>query len=155
MINKTLNTKTIQYSSGLTEALLKQKIEDIFKQSNLTFVGKFTSQNTFEAYDKWTYIKWYVPNFKRKTAYLNGEILASEKGSFIDLKSKPNPVIAIFPILTLLIGLITIVVAASNNTSLVFGGIIIAVGILFYLFGMFLRNRLQNNFKKHLDIEKV
>jgi len=155
MIDKILNTKKINYSSNLSGDNLRQKIEDIFKQSNLSFVGKFTSQNEFETYDKWTYIAWYVPNFKRKTAYLYGEIINSGKGTLIKLNIKPNPVIAIFPILTLLIGIITIIVAESNDKSLIFGLIIIAVGIFFYLLGMFLRNRLRNNFKKHLDLQKV
>ena len=155
MIDKILNTKNISYSSNLNGDNLRQKIEDIFKQSNLSFVGKFTSQNEFETYDKWTYITWYVPNFKRKTAYLYGEIIKSGKGTLLKLNIKPNPVIAIFPILTILIGIITIIIAESNNKTLIFGLIIIAVGILFYLFGMFLTSRLRNNFKKYLDLKKV
>src|SRR5690606_36956215 len=155
MIDKILNTKNINYSSNLNGDNLRQKIEEIFKQSNLSFVGKFTSQNEFETYDKWTYIKWYVPNFKRRTAYLNGKITKSGKGTLIKLNIKPNPVVAIFPILTVLIGLITIIVAESNNETLIFGLIIIAVGILFYLFGMFLTSRLRNNFKKYLDLQRV
>ena len=155
MIAKILNTKIIKYSSNLNSDNLKQKIEDTFKQSNLSFVGNFTGKNEFSAYDKWTYIKWYVPNFKRKTAYLKGEILKSGKGSLIKLNIKPNPVLSIFPILTILIGIITIIVAKLNNETLVFGFIIIAVGVLFYLFGMFLNNRLQNNFKNYLDLQKA
>lgn len=154
MIDKILNTKNINYSSNLNEDNLRQKIEDIFKQSNLSFVGKFTSQNEFETYDKWTYIKWHVPNFKRRTAYLYGKIIKSGKDTLISLKIKPNPVVAIFPILTVLIGLIFVIIAESNETS-IFGLIVIAVGILFYLFGMFLTSRLRNNFKKYLDLQKV
>jgi hypothetical protein len=155
MIEKILNTRNINYSSNLNGDTLKQKIEDVFKQSNLSFVGKFTSQNEFETYDKWTYITWYVPNFKRKTAYLYGEIIKSGKGTLLKLNIKPNPVIAIFPILTILIGIITIIIAESNNKTLIFGLIIFAVGILFYLFGMFLTSRLRHNFKKYLDLPKV
>jgi len=155
MIEKILNTKKINYSSNLNVGDLRQKIEDVFKQSNLSFVGRFTSQNEFGTYDKWTYITYFVPNFKRKTAYLNGEIIKSGKGTLIKLNIKPNPVIAIFPIFTLLIGIFTIIVAESNDESLIFGLIIIAVGIFFYLMGMFFRNRLRDNFKKHLDLQKV
>ena len=158
MIEKILNTQNINYSSNLNGDILKQKIEDIFEKSNLSFVGKFTSQNEFAAADKWTYIKWYVPNFKRKTAYLNGEIIKTGKGSLIKLNIKPNPVVSIFPVVTILIGIIFIIVAEINNKNdktLTFGLIVIAVGILFYLFGMFLRNRLRNNFKKYLDLQKV
>src|SRR5690606_39701778 len=62
-----------------------------------------------------TYIKWYVPNFKRRTAYLYGKIIKSGKDTLINLKIKPNPVVAIFPILTVLIGLIFIIIAELNN----------------------------------------
>jgi hypothetical protein len=155
MIEKALNFKEINYSSNLNGDNLRQKIEAVFKQSNLSFVGKFTSQNEFETYDKWTYIAWYVPNFKRKTAYLTGKIIQSGKGTLIKLNIKPNPVIAIFPILTILTGIVTIIVAEANNETLIFGLIVIAVGILFYLFGMFLTSRLRNNFKKYLDLQKV
>lgn len=51
MIKPILNTKTIQYSSDVKETLLKQKIEDLFTQGNLTFVGKFTGETTFETYN--------------------------------------------------------------------------------------------------------
>ena len=155
MIEKILNTKNINYASNLNGDHLKQKIEDIFKQRNLSFVGKFTSQNEFETYDKWTYIKWYVPNFKRRTAYLYGKIMKSGKGTLINLNIKPNPVVAIFPILTVLIGIITIILAKSDKETMIFGLVIIAVGILFYLFGMFLTSRLQSNFKKYLDLQKA
>ena len=155
MIEKILNIKNINYSSNLNGDNLRQKIEDVFKQSNLSFVGKFTSQYEFETYDKWTYIKWYVPHFKRKTAYLYGEIIKSGKGTLLMLNIKPNPVIAIFPIPTILIGIITLIVADSSNKTLIFGLIIIAVGILFYLFGMFITSRLRNNFKKYFDLKKV
>ncbi|SDG55710.1 hypothetical protein [Psychroflexus sediminis] len=158
MIGKILNTQNINYSSNLNGDNLKQKIQDIFEKNHLSFVGKFTSQSRFSAADKWTYIKWYVPNFKRKTAYLNGEIIKTGKGTLIKLNLKPNPVVSIFPALTILIGLILIIVAEVNKdnaTTLNFGLILIAVGISFYLFGMFLRNRLLNNFKKNLDLQKV
>ena len=155
MIDKILNTKNINYSSNLNGDNLRKKIQDIFNQNNLSFVGKFTNQNEFETYDKWTYIKWYVPNFKRRNAYLYGKIIKSGKDTLINLKIKPNPVVVIFPILTILIGLIFIIITESNNETSIFGLIVIAVGILFYLFGMFSTNRLRNNFKKYLDLQKV
>lgn len=155
MVDSILNTKNIKYFSSLNGDHLRLKIEDLFKQSNLSFVGAFTSKNEFETYDKWNYIKWYVPNFKRKTAYLKGKITKSESGTLLKLNIKPNPVVSIFPILTILIGIITLIVAGLNNETLIFGFIIIAVGVLFYLFGMFLRNRLRNNFKKYLELQEV
>jgi hypothetical protein len=154
MIDNILNTKKENYSSSLNVEHLMQKIGGIFEKNDSSFVGKFTSQNEFEIYDKWTFIKWYVPNFRRKTAYLIGEILESGKGTLIKLNIKPHPVISIFPILTILIGIITLIVAYSNNETLIFGLIIIAVGIVFYLSGMFLTSRLRNNFKKYLDLQK-
>jgi hypothetical protein len=154
MIDKILNTKNINYSSSLNGENLRQKIEGIFKQSNLNFVGKFTSQDEFETYDKWTYIKWLVPNFKRRTAYLYGKIIKSGEDTLISLKIKPNPVVAIFPILTVFIGLIFVVIRAYKGASIL-GLILIVVGIIFYLFGMFLTSRLQNNFEKYLDLQKV
>lgn len=155
MIEKILNIKNINYSSNLNGDNLRQRIEDIFKESNLSFVGKFTSQSEFATYDKWTFITWYVPNFKRKTSYLYGEIIKSGKGTLLKLKIKPNPVIGIFPILTILIGVITSIVAVSNNKTVFFGLIIIAVGVLFYLFGRFLTSRLRDNFNKYLDLKKI
>lgn len=158
MIEEILNIKNSIYSSNLNEEHLKNKIEDIFEQKTLNLTGKFTNQTQFTAFDKWTYIKWYVPNFRRNTAYLKGEILKSEKGSLIKLNMKPNPVISIFPIFSVFIGVILLIITASNkenDRSLIIGLIIIGVGILYYLFGMYLRNRLQNNFDKYLDFQKV
>ncbi|TYB76932.1 hypothetical protein [Bizionia myxarmorum] len=158
MIKRILNTKNINYTSNLSTSNLKQQIEDVFEQTNLSFLGEFTSQNKFTAYDKWTYITWYVPKFKRKTAYLEGEILESKTGALVKLTVKPNPVIAAFPVLTILIGIITIIVSQSTDQSkqtVIFGLILIAVGVFFYLLGMFLLNRLQNNFTKHLNLQKV
>ncbi|MEO8934268.1 MAG: hypothetical protein ABI295_08165 [Xanthomarina sp.] len=82
-------------------AHLKQKIEAIFEPSDISFVGKIINENAFKADDKWTYIKKYVPNFKRKTAYLKGEIRASRIDTSLKLNMMPNPIIAIFPILAL------------------------------------------------------
>ena len=161
MIEKILNNRKIIYSSNLTEDHLKAKIEDVFKRKTLDLVGKFTSQNKFAASDNWTYIKWYVPNFKRKTAYLKGEIIESENEeneTLIKLNIKPNPVISVFPIFLILIG--TIIIAAAelnneNNKALIFGILVMTAGILYYLFGMFLTNRLQSNFKKYLDLQNL
>src|SRR5690606_7641785 len=158
MINKILNTQNINYSSNLNGDDLKRKIEAIFEKSDLGFVGRFISQNEFETYDKWTYIKWYVPNFKRKTAYLHGEIIKTGKNTLLKLIIKPNPVVSIFPILTVLIGLIFVIVAEpkiENNGTSIHGLIVVVVGILSYLSGMFVRNRLRNNCKKYLDLQKI
>lgn len=57
----------------MTEDNLRRKIDVIFEQSTASLFGKFTSLNEFALYDKLTYMKCYVANFKRKTAYLQGE----------------------------------------------------------------------------------
>ena len=152
MIEKTLSIKKTNYSSNLNENNLKKKIEDIFKQKTTHLVGEFTSQNEFSAYDKWTIITWYLPNFKRKTAYLKGEIVKSEKGTLIKLNFKPNSIISIFAIISVIIGLIITITTESNNESSITGLIFIAAGIICYQIGIFLRNRLQNNFEKYLDL---
>ncbi len=155
IIEKLLNSSRIKYPSNLKGETLKQRIEDIFQKSNSGFVGKFINQDEFEAYDNWTYITWYVPNFKRKTAYLKGKIISSGKDTSIMLNTRPNPVISIFPVLTVFVGIITILAAKSyheDNKTFIFGLIIFAVGILFYLLGMFFQYRLRNNFKKAFDL---
>lgn len=155
MIEKILNTKSISYSSNLSEDQLKDKIVKLFKQDNLSFVGEFISQNEFAAYDKWTYITWFVTNFKRKTAYLKGEIIKTGKHTRIKLNITPNPVVAIFPLATILIGVVALIIAGlngGNNKILILGIITSAVGILFYLLGMFFNNRLHTNFKKYLNL---
>ncbi|WP_299392425.1 hypothetical protein [uncultured Gelidibacter sp.] len=158
MFEKLFNIDKTKYASNLNGDHLRQNIEAVFGQSGLSFVGKFTAENEFAAYDKWTYITWNVPNFKRKTAYLKGELRTSEKGTLVTLDLKPNPVISVFPILTVLLGVITIIVAQSthqNKSTLIFGIISVAVGVLFYLLGMFFKNRLRNNFKKSLDLRQL
>src|SRR5690606_10178100 len=158
MIEKLLNTKKINYSSNLNGDHLKQKIEDLFKQSSLSFVGKFTSSNEFAAYDKWSIISWYLPNFKRKSAYLKGEIFQSEKGTLLKLNTRPNTMLSAFPILYVLIGIIILIAAELNKENMLFliiGSVFILTGILNYLLGIFSRNRLENNFEKNLDLQKL
>ncbi len=154
MIKKILNSQQINYSSNLNGDNLKQKIEDIFNQSTLRMGGKFTSQNEFTAFDKWSVMSWYVPNFKRKSAYLKGEILESDKGTLIKLNFKPNTMLSVFPILSVLIGIITTIIAESTQ-FLIIGSIFILVGIFYYSMGIFSINRLQNNFEKNVDVQKV
>ena len=158
MIGKILNAKKVSYPSNFDSDDLKKKINTIFALNEISFVGKFTSQNEFSAYDRWTYIKWYLPNLKRKTAYLEGEVVKADKGSLLTLIINPNPVLSFFSLAILLIGIIAIIAAESynlsyNNKALFFGLIITAIGISLYVLGMLLRNRLLYNFKKHLDIQ--
>ncbi len=155
MINKLLNISTRIYPSNLTLDNLNHKIEDVFQQSDLSFAGKFTGKNEFKVYDRWNYITWEVPNFKRKTAYLKGNIVETTKGSLLMLNTKPNTLITIFPLLFLISGTTTIILTGANienRTTLIFGLIVIAFSIIFYITGILLRVRLQNNFKKYLDL---
>tara|TARA_R110002012_G_scaffold206357_4_gene376249 strand:+ start:1408 stop:1884 length:477 start_codon:yes stop_codon:yes gene_type:complete len=158
MIDILMNAKKIKYSSNRNVDSLKHKIEERFDQSPSTFVGSFINQNEFAAYDKWSVIAWYVPNFKRKSAYLKGEILKSEKGTLLNLSMKPNTMLSVSPILSVLFGIILIIATNENtdNSRFLFIGLFfILIGVLYYAFGIYSRNRLQNNFDKNLDLQKV
>lgn len=158
MIDILMNAKKIKYSSNLNVDGLKHKLEERFDQSPSTFVGSFINQNEFAAYDKWSVIAWYVPNFKRKSAYLKGEILKSEKGTLLNLSMKPNTMLSVGPILSVLFGIILIIATNENtdNSRFLFIGLFfILIGVLYYAFGIYSRNRLQNNFDKNLDLQKV
>lgn len=155
MIEKILNTESVNFYSDLSGDNLRQKMEDVFNRSGLDFVGEFTGQNEFNTFDKWTCMSWYMPNFKRKTAYLSGEMVKSGKGTLLKLKIKPNPILSILPILAMSISIIMLILARSNNMSVIFGLATMAVGILFYALGVFLTRRLRNNFKKYFNLKKV
>lgn len=153
-----LSTKKIKYSSNLNGDVLKRKIEDIFEKGTLRLVGKFTSQNEFAAYDKWSVISWYLPNIKRKSAYLKGKILNSEKGTILKLNLRPNTFLSAFPVLSAFLGILIILLTnlnKQNTQSLIIGSVFILAGILYYAIGIFSRNRLQKNFEKNLNIHKI
>ena len=158
MIDKTLNSKKTSYSSNVNEDNLKKKIKNIFEQRTLNVAGKFISLNEFAAYDTWTIIGWSLPNFKRKSGYLKGRIIKSGKETLIKLNSKLNSILSIFAILSVFIGIITTIAAElnkENNQFLSIGLIFITLGTVSYPIGIFLRNRLRNNFEKYLDLQKV
>ncbi|WP_027126547.1 hypothetical protein [Gelidibacter mesophilus] len=155
MIDSILHPKHINYASNLNDANLKQKIETVFNQGALNFVGKFTSQNEFSAYDKWSVVTWYVPNFKRKAAYLTGTILKSEHGSLLKLNIKPNTLLSVVSLLSLVVGIFIIIAAGSNTRFLIIGSFIALVGILYYAIGIFSIKRLRSSFETALDLQKV
>ncbi|MBO3100020.1 hypothetical protein [Gelidibacter pelagius] len=155
MIDKILNIKELNYASSLNGDNLKQKIEDLFERPAISFFGNFTSQTEFAAYDKLSVISWYVPNFKRKSAYLKGEILKSGKGTLIKLNIRPNTMLSVASIVSVLVGIIILIAAGSSTRFLIVGSFFILVGILYYSFGIFSRNRLRTNFEKTLDLHKV
>ena len=153
---KNSTTKHLQLT--ISADVLSEKIQQIFNKHHSEFNGKFTSEDEFAAQDKWTYIKWYVPNFKRQTAYLQGKILKSNSGSLLTVSSAPNPFLSFVSILTIVIGLFLLLFSLnqSNNESSIFFGIIIFVlGLVSYLIGLYLRTRLFANFRKSLDIQNI
>ena len=143
------------YSSELTEDRLKHKMDEIFGEQTTTFVGQFTSPSEFAAYEKWSVISWYVPNIKRKAAYLKGEILKSGKGTLIKMNFRPNSMLSIASVVSVVVGIMIIIAAGSNMRFLIIGSFFVLVGILYYSLGIFSRNRLRSNFEKILDLTKV
>ncbi|MDO6739503.1 hypothetical protein [Wenyingzhuangia sp. 2_MG-2023] len=111
----------------MNEKNLKNNIENLFKKGNSNLIGKFTNRNEFTAYDKWTVIGWAMPNLKRKSAYLKGKIVKSEKGISLSLDFKPNTILSVFAIISILMGITSTIIAKTNNQYLIVGLILIAV----------------------------
>ncbi|WP_139955982.1 hypothetical protein [Flavicella sediminum] len=158
MLGKILNIRKTNYTSDLNEENLKKKVEAIFAQGTLSFVGRFSNKSEFTAYDKLRVVAWHMPNFKRKSAYLKGEIIKLEKGVLLKVHSNPNVILSIFALLSVLIGAAITLAAESihkNKQFFLIGCILIIVGILYYFVGRFLRNRLQKNFEQYLGLPKM
>lgn len=159
MIQKILNTEEVNYSSNLNEENLKKRIEDLFGQGTLRLAGNLTSENEFIVYDKLVVIGWNMPNLRRKSAYLTGKITQGKKGTSIKLKVNPNSILPIFAILATLSGviitLITISITEYDKYFLIFGLVLIALGVIYYPISTLLRNRLRNKVAKYLDLKKV
>ncbi|ANW96351.1 hypothetical protein AXE80_08700 [Wenyingzhuangia fucanilytica] len=152
MLNKILNIKENSYSFNLDKEVLKNKIEAIFKQQNLNIVGEFTTENEFSIHDKWTLISWVMPNLKRKSAYLKGTILSSKKGISIKTNTHSNTILAVFSFFSIFLGLIISILSNQNKQLLIVGMMLILLGVLYYLIGLYFRNRLLKNFEKHLSL---
>ncbi|HUH28747.1 MAG TPA: hypothetical protein VLZ86_11030 [Gelidibacter sp.] len=150
-----MNITNVKYSSELPEDRLKQKMNKVFGERTSKFVGTFTGPHEFAAYDKWSVISWYVPNFKRKSAYIKGEILKSGKGTLIKMNIRPNTMLSIASILSVVIGIMIIIAAGSHTRFLIIGSFFVLVGVLYYSLGVFSRNRLRSNFEKILDLTKI
>lgn len=156
MRNKILNIKEESYSSTLDIDSLKNKIEKLYEQKNLRLGGRIINKNEFAIYDKLVVIGWNMPNLKRKSAYLKGEIIAKEKGAVIKLTIKPNSILPIFAIFSIFVGIIiTLLSTQGDKFYLIFGLAFIAVGILYYPLSILLRNRLQNKIVSHLNLNKL
>lgn len=155
MIDKILNIKKIDYSLNLKKEIFFKEFESTFEQGTLNFVGEFTNKNEFKIYDKWTVIGWMMPNVRRKSAYLKGKIIKSGKKVLIKANVQPNPILSVFAVVSILIGLVYIVTrepSKGNNEVLLVGGFLVLVGVLCYFMGVFLRNRLQKNFENSLNL---
>lgn len=156
MKNKILNIKEENYSSKLDIDSLKNKIEKLYEQKNLRLGGRIINKNEFAIYDKLVVVGWNMPNLKRKSAYLKGEIIAKEKGTIIKLTIKPNFILPTFAISSIFVGtIITLLSTQGDKLYLIFGLTFIAVGILFYPLSILLRNRLQNKIVSHLNLNKL
>lgn len=136
-----------------------EKIENLFEQENLNINGKLTGNNVFVAYDKLNVIGWNMPNLKRKSAYLKGEIVQNDRGTLVKLQVKPNSILPVFAILAILVGTIITIIALLNteydNYYFIFGLALIAMGVVYYPVSSLLRNRLQNKIIDSLDLKKA
>lgn len=159
ILQKLLNIEEVNYSSTLNELSLKKKIEALFTQRALNISGRLKSANEFTAYDKLVVIGWNMPNLRRKSAYLTGIITPREMDVLIKLKTKPNSILAIYAVVTFLIGLVVaLLVLAENGTNNLFfilGLSTISLGLIYYFVSIWLRNRLRNKIVRHLDLIKL
>lgn len=118
--------------------------------------GRFINKNEFAIYDKLVVVGWNMPNLRRKSAYLKGEIISKEKRTLIKLIIKPNSILPTFAISSIFVGIIiTSLSAQGDKLYLILGLTFIAVGILFYPLSIRLRNRLQNKIVSHLNLNKL
>lgn len=114
---------TTLFNSSITKHLqltisaddLTEIIQQIFNKHHSDFNGNFTSKDEFAAQDTWTYMTWYVPNFKRQTAYLQGKILNSNSGSLLKVSSSPNPVLSFVSISTTIIGVFLLLFSLDQS----------------------------------------
>lgn len=159
LIQGILNTQEVSYFSNLNKDRFKERLDNLFVQKALNFKGKFTDNNEFVAYDKLNVIGWNMPNLRRKSAYLKGEITQEENRTLVKLEVKPNSILPIFAILAILGGCIITITALSNIENdkffSVFGLVLIALGVIYYPVSSLLRNRLRNKIVEYLDLKKA
>jgi hypothetical protein len=159
MQERILNASSASYSSNLSLENLKQKISNLNNKKTLPFSGKLQSENEFSVYDKRNVIGWNNPDVRRKSAYLNGKFSQSETGALVYLIIKPNSFLPVFAIVSVIIGIIFALIASfiMNNDNFLFmiSLIFIVLGVFYYPFSTYFRNRLQNNIVKYLDLQKL
>jgi len=154
-----LNTRKASYSSTLEKDRLIEKAKNLFDKETMNFKGKFTDKNKFVAYDRLNVVGWNMPNLRRKSAYLKGEITKAANGTMINLEVKPNSVLPIFAVTALFAGVAittTELLSTDNDQSLLlFGLTLIILGIIYYPASLLLRNRLLNRVVKCLDLQEA
>ena len=156
MIQKILNTEEVSYTSTLKTEHLRVRIENLFAQKTFHLAGKVTTENEFTASDNLIVIGWDMPNLRRKSAYLKGQLIQSEKGTLVKLQVTPNSILPMFAVVATLIGIVTTFLTLFNGTNDVFslslGLVFIALGIIYFPVSTLLRNRLRNKLVKGLGL---
>ena len=159
MLKKILNTQELNFSSSRSQDDLTSRLNELFQQESAGLEGKFTSKNEFTAYDKLVIIGWDMPNLHRKSAYLKGTITKGEKGTLLGLKVIPNSILPIFAVLAglagIIIALITLLKPGHDQYILIFGLIMLALGLIYYPLSTLFRNRLLNKVLKNLELVKA
>jgi len=159
MINRILNTKEINYTSSLDKENLIIKLKSLFEQETIRLNGKFISENEFSAYENMNIIGWYMPNLRRKSTYLKGEISQQNNIILIKLKVISNPILPISAIIFMLGGslitFIALLTIQKESFFLFFGPTLTALGFLYYLLSITLRNRVLKKIVKYLGLVKV
>lgn len=160
MTKRLLNTEEASYTSSLDMERLKKRVAALFEHNSLRLAGRLRKDNAFTAHDQLTVVNWAMPNLRRKSAYLRGEMAATEQGTLIKLTINPNSILPISAVAAILIGMLNMIIALSNtagdhNWLLLFGIVFLAIGIIYYPMSTLFRNRLRNKIVKHLDLQKV
>ncbi len=158
MIQKILNTEETSYSSNLNIEHVKNRIEGLLEHKTLRISGKLTSKNEFTVYDKFNVIGWNMPNLRRKSAYIKGNLKQKETGTLIKLTAKPNAILPIFATLAfvggVLIAFMALSIAKDDKFLLILGFTFVVFGIVYYPLSTFFRNRLRNKIVKYLGLIK-
>ncbi len=155
-----LNTEEVVYASNLKSENLKEKINKLFNQNTaIPLVAKHSNDAEFTAYDKFVAINWSMPNLKRKSAYLKGQITESENGSLIKLKLSPNTFLPVFGFFATLGGIILTAMAILStadlgNVVLFLGLTFTIVGLVYYTASTYFRNRLKNKIVDYLSLRQ-
>lgn len=154
---KILNIEETSYSSNLSPDIIKDKVKTLFDDKSAGVSGTVISENEFDAHENLNIVLWNMPNLKRKSAYLKGNISKVDNGSKITLKSMPNTNVMGFAFLAIITGIVLLVASLVLNYDTIFvilGIFFLLVGIIYYPINSALRNRLREKVVKYLDLQK-